>query len=204
MWYLHVILDMRKQIRVNEVDSNEQKRFFSIFLARNLLGKSIKQVLTECAAFDARLFTDNELSEYRIYSQVHAMVGFHCDFKLRDYQAFSIVVIRFVEDKAIECIISLGRPANEKRYSSEKEVTRVLFVVLEESYHNGRITDEGEPGTKAYTWKKDDRTIISFISYPPSGRITDTDVWLGIQIRDIQLHPQGTYYKLLYDRSQKI
>jgi hypothetical protein len=186
------------------VDSNEQKRLFSIFLGRNLLGKSTKQVLTECAAFDARLFTDNELSEYRIYSQVHAIIGFQCNFKLRDYQAFSIVVIRFVEDKAIECIISLGRPASEERYSSEKKVIRVFIDVLEETYHNGRITDEGEPGTNIYTWKKDDRIIISFISYPPSGRSMDNKVWLGIQIRDIQLHPQGTYYKLLYDNSHKM
>ncbi len=183
--------------------SEGSKGFFQIPFAYDLMQKSPTQVLAECSAFDAELATDDELHDYRVYGQFDAMVHFFCDFKLRDYQAFSTVTISFVENKAVECVISLGEPANLKRYSSETEVTKVFLVALEELYRNGRIQEEDEPGTRAYTWKKDNRTIVSFISYPPSGRITDAGAWLGVQIRDTQLHPQGAYFELLYDRAQK-
>jgi hypothetical protein len=131
------------------------------------------------------------------------MVHFFCDFRLRDYQAFSIVTFSFVENKAVECVISLGEPANLKHYRSELEVTKAVLLSLEELYLNGRIQKEDEPGTRVYMWKKDNRTVVSFISYPPSGRPTDTGAHLGLQIRDTQLHPQGGHFELLYNGAQK-
>lgn len=183
----------------------ENKPFFHIPFACDLMQKSPTQVLAECAAFDARLLTDDELSDYRIdkhHGQFDAKVQFISDFRLRDYQAFSIVTISFVENKAVECIISLGRPANSNRYGSELEVTKTVLLSLEELYLNGRIQKEDETRTMVYTWKKDDRTVVSFISYPPSERPTDTGARLGVQIRDTQLHPQGEYLELLYNRAQ--
>ncbi len=182
------------------------KRFFQISFACDLMRKSPTQVLGECAAFDARLFTDEELHHYRAdrhYAQFDAMVQFIYDFRLRDYQAFSIVTISFINNKAADCVISLGRPANLKRHSSELEVTKVFLVSLEGLYHNGRIQEEDETGTRVYTWKKDNRTVVSFISYPPSYSPKDAGARLSVQIRDTQLHPQGEYFELLYNRAQK-
>lgn len=182
------------------------KRFFSIPFACKLMQKSPNQVLAECAAFDARLLTDDELHHYRAdkhYAQFDAMVQFIRDFRLRDYQAFSIVTISFINNEAADCVISLGKPANLKLYSAELEVMKVFLVSLEELYHNGRIQEEDETGTRVYTWKKDNRTVVSFISYPPSRSRKDTGARLSVQIRDTQLHPQGEYFELLYNRAQK-
>ena len=189
------------------MSANEgEKRFFNIPFACNLMQKSPNQVLAECAAFDARLLTDDELHRHRAdkhYAQFDAMVQFICDFRLRDYQAFSIVTVSFINNKTADCVISLGRPANLKRHSSELEVMKVFLVSLEELYHNGRIQGEDETGTRVYTWKKDNRTVVSFISYPPSYSPKDTGARLSVQIRDTQLHPQGEYFELLYNRAQK-
>lgn len=138
-----------------------------------------------------------------IYNVFDAHAGFHCHFKLRDYQAFSYVGINFVNNTSVECIISLGMPANIERYSSELDVTKLFLVSLEDLYLNGRIQEESELGTRAYTWKKDNRTVISFVSSPPSGSPKDTGALLSVQIRDTQLHPQGAYFELLYNRAPK-
>lgn len=183
----------------------ENKPFFYIPFACDLMQKSPTQVLVECAAFDARLLTDDELHDYRVdehYGQFDATVQFLCDFRLRDYQAFSTVGIRFIGNKAVECIISLGRPANLKQYGSEREVTKLFLVALEELYLNGRIQREDEAETRAYTWKKDNRTVVSFISYTPPEHPTDTGARLSVQIRDTQLHPQGEYFELLYNSAE--
>jgi len=186
--------------------NNGNKRLFHISFACDLMRKPPTQVLGECAAFDARSLTGDEFYDYRVdkyYAQFDAMVQFFCDFSLRDYQAFSTVTISFVENKAVECVISLGMPASVKRHSSESEVTKVFLVALEELYHNGRIQEEAEAGT-VYTWKRDNRTVVSFISYPPSYSPTDTGACLlSVQIRDTQLHPQGEYFELLYNGAQK-
>lgn len=195
--------EIKKAIK-KAMNANKGNRdFFHIPFACDLMQKSPTQVLAECSAFDAELATDDELHDYRVYGQFDAMVHFFCDFRLRDYQAFSIVTFSFVENKAVECVISLGEPANLKRYRSELEVTKAVLLSLEELYLNGRIQKEDELGTRVYTWKKDNRTVVSFISYPPSGRPTDTGARLGLQIRDTQLHPQGGHFELLYDRAQK-
>ena len=206
---------------------NNQKQFFNISLAFDLIGKSINQVLEQCAAFDPQLFTANSLLEddYKIFQRFlkladpsvadsdidvklffdtfDAKVGFNCHFELQDYQAFSYVGIDFINNTAVECIVSLGRPDNPERYRSELEVTKVFLVSLEELYLNGRIQEESEPGTRVYTWKKDNRTVVSFVSSPPSGSPKDTGALLSVQIRDTQLHPQGAYFELLYNRAQK-
>ena len=212
------------------MERNEQKQFFNIPLACDLMGKSINQVLEQCTAFDPQLFTANRLLEddYKNFQRLRkladpsvvgfdpdidydklffetfdANVGFHCHFELQDYQAFSFVGINFVNNTAVECVVSLGMPANPERYRSELEVTKVFLVSLEELYLNGRIQEESEPGTRVYTWKKDNRTVVSFISYPPSRSPKDTGALLGVQIRDTQLHPLGGYFELLYNRAQK-
>ena len=190
-----------------ETERNKQRQFFNVRLACELMRKSTTQILRECAAFDARLLTDDEAVNYRIdkhYGQFGALVQFLCDFRLRDYQAFSIVTISFIENRAVECVVSLGRPVNLNRYGSENEVAKVFIVFLEKLYLNGRIQEEDELGTRVYTWKKDNRTVVSFISYPPSMHPADTGAYLGVQIRDTQLHPQGAYLELLYNRAQKL
>ena len=165
--------------------------------------KSPTQVLEECSAFDAELGTADELHHYPDYRQFDAMVHFFCDFRLRDYQVFSIVTFRFAGNKAVECVISLGEPASLKRYRSEFEVTKSVLLSLEELYLNGRIQKEDKPETRVYTWKKDNRTVVSFIAYPPSGRPKDSAVHLSLQIRDTQLHPRGGNLELLNNEAQK-
>lgn len=209
--------------------NSKESQFFHIPFAVELMGKSVNQVLEQCAAFDPQLFTANRLLEddYKNFQRLRkladpsvvgfdpdidydklffetfdANVGFHCHFELQDYQAFSFVGINFVNNTAVECVVSLGMPANPERYRSELEVTKVFLVSLEELYLNGRIQEESEPGTRVYTWKKDNRTVVSFISYPPSRSPKDTGALLGVQIRDTQLHPQGAYFELLYNRAE--
>ena len=210
------------------MERNKQKQFFNIPLACDLMGESINQVLEQCAAFDAVLLTeeffndpslgkerreymrifgpqfgvDLDIDDKLFFDTFDATVGFHCHFELQDYQAFSFVGINFVNNTAVECIISLGEPVNPERYRSEIEVTKVFLVSLEELYPNGRIQEESELGTRVYTWKKGDN-VVSFVSYPPSHSPKDTGARLGVQIRDTQLHPQGGYFELLYNRAQK-
>ena len=206
---------------------NNQKQFFNISLACNLVGKPIDQVLEQYAAFDLQLLTanssleddyetfqrlrkladpsadDSDIDDKLFFDTFDTHVGFNCHFELQDYQAFSYVGINFVNNTAVECIVSLGRPVNPERYRSELEVTKVFLVSLEELYLNGRIQEESEPGTRVYTWKKDNRTVVSFVSSPPSGSPKDTGALLSVQIRDTQLHPQGAHFELLYNRAQK-
>jgi len=205
---------------------NNQKQFFNIFLACDLVGKSIGRVLEKCVAFDPQLLTanslleddkafqrlqklaglsvgDSDIDDKLFFDTFDTHVGFNCHFELQDYQAFSYIGINFVNNTAVECIISLGMPANIERYSSELEVTKVFLVSLEELYLNGRIQEESEPGTRVYTWKKDNRTVVSFVSSSPSGSPKDTGALLSIQIRDTQLHPGGAYFELLYNRAKK-
>ena len=205
---------------------NNQKQFFNISLAYDLVGKSIDQVLGKCAAFDPQLLTadslleddktfqrlqklaglsvgDSDIDDKLFFDTFDNHVGFNCHFELQDYQAFSYVGINFANNTAVECIISLGMPANPERYELEFEVTKVFLVLLEELYLNGRIQEESELGTRVYTWKKDDRTVVSFVSSPPSGSPKDTGALLSIQIRDTQLHPGGAYFELLYNRAKK-
>ena len=146
---------------------------------------------------------DSDIADMLFFDIFDNHVGFHCHFELRDYQAFSYVGINFVNNTAVECIISLGMPANIEHYSSELDVTKLFIVSLEELYLNGRIQDESELGTRVYTWEKDNRTVISFVSAPSSGSPRDTGALLSVQIRDTQLHPQGAYFELLYNRAPK-
>ena len=206
-----------------------EQKCFNISLACDLLRKSTNQVLEQSAAFDPQLLTADTLQEdsYKTSQRLQKLsgstvgdldvddrslfqfdtfdthVGFRCHFRLQDYEALSYVGINFVGNTAVECIISLGMPANPERYRSESEVTKVFLVSLEELYLNGRIQEESELGTRVYTWKKDNRTVISFVSSPSSGSPKDTGALLSVQIRDTQLHPQGAYFGLLYDQAQK-
>lgn len=206
--------------------NSKEPQYFHIPFAVELMGKSINQVLEQIATFDPQLFTANRLlgDDYKniqrlsklldpsvvgsdiddklFFDTFDAGVGFHCHFELQNYQAFSFVGIHFVNNIAVECIISLGRPVNPERYRSELAVTKIFLVSLEELYFNGRIQKESEPETRVYTWKKDDRTVVSFISYPPSKHPKDTGARLSVQIRDTQLHPQGGYFELLYNRAE--
>lgn len=212
---------------------NNQKRFFDIPLACDLVGKSVDHVLEQCTAFAPQLLTEhmskgttgffddptlgkprrqwadafglptpNEAFESML-SIFDAHAGFHCHFKLQDYQAFSYVGVNFVGDTAVECIISLGKPADPERYRSELELTKVFLVALEELYGNGRMQEESEPATRVYTWKKDSRTVVSFVSHPASDSPRDAGALLSVQIRDTQLHPDGAYFELLYKQAQE-
>ena len=182
----------------------EETNFINIPLAVDLMGKSINQVLERCSAFNATLLSMNELprvdSDDVFLELFDAKVGFHAYFELQDYQAFSFIGINFVNNVAVECIVSLGRPINPERYSSEYEVLKVFAHSLEGLYHNGRVQQDDQEG-RVYTWKKDDN-VVNFISYPPEGP-TDTGVRLGIQIRDTQLHPHGSELELWYNEAKK-
>jgi len=182
----------------------EEIRFFRIPFALDLMGKSINEVLEQCSAFDATLLSMNELprvgSDDVFLELFDAKVGFHAYFELQGYQAFSFIGINFVNNVAVECIVSLGRPINPERYSSEYEVLKVFAHSLEGLYHNGRVQQDDQEG-RVYTWKKGDN-VVSFISYPPEGP-ADTGVRLGVQIRDTQLHPHGSELEHWYNKAKK-
>lgn len=188
---------------------NNQEQFFNISLACDSMGKIIDQILEQCDSFDPQLITANSFSEdayetlQSFFDQFDAKVGFHCHFKLQNYEAFSFIGIDFVSNTAVECIISLGTPDNLEHYSSELGVTKEFLVSLEDLYLNGRIQEASEPATRVYTWKKDNRTVVSFVSHPNSGSARDTGALLSVQIRDTQLHPEGAYFELLYNQAQK-
>jgi len=198
---------------MNKSIDREETNFFHIPFACELMQKSTTQVLEKCAAdFGAELFTAEDIRAFtdelkssqaapppeflKILKQYTNKVSFNCTFELRDYQAFSFVSINFINDTAVECVISLGRPINLERYSSEKPVLRVFLVSLEKLYLNGRIQKD-RPEERIYTWKKDNRTLVSFVSYLRVGQL------LNIQIRDTQLYPQGNELELLYNKTQK-
>jgi len=134
-------------------------------------------------------------------AEFDSSVPFHAIFECSDYQAQSFVSVNFSNDVAVECVISLGRPVNLERYSSECEVLKTLIPSLENTYHNGRLHEEKEQGVYVYTWKKDYRTLIGFVSYPPNSP-TSTGVYLGIQIRDTLLHPEGRVFELMHEEAQ--
>jgi hypothetical protein len=183
-------------------EMNNQKQFFNISLACNLMRKSIDQVLEQCTTFDPSV-DDSRIADKLFFDVFDNHVRFNCHFELQDYHAFAYVGINFVSNTAVECIISLGMPANIEHYGSELDVTKLVLVSLEELYLNGRIQEESELGTRVYTRKKDNGTVISFVSSPPSGSPKDTSALLSIQVRDTQLHPQGAYFELLYNRAPK-
>lgn len=205
---LEKVAPLPRSKQVDKSTGRERKQFFDITFACDLMRKPSAQVLQQCAAFNASFLTEDELDNYRVdeyYGPFDAIiVQFFCNFMLRDYQAFSTVTIRFTENKAVECVISLGKPANFKRYRSELEVTKKFLLSLEELYHNGRIQEEDELGTKVYKWKKDNRTEVSFVSHTPSYSSTDTGAFLSVQIRDTQLHPQGRELEFFYNEARKL
>ena len=201
--------------KMNESIDGEGTNFFHIPFACELMQKSTTQVLKQCTKFNAMLFTtqdmralevemfadDEDDKVFKIHQQYNAKISFHCTFKIQDYESFCFVSFNFINDTAVECVISLGQPCNLERYSSEKSVTRVFIVALEKLYLNGRIQHHLQE--RVYTWKKDNRTLVSFVSYSPSGP-TSTDTFLSVQIRDTQLHPQRRELELLYyNKTQK-
>ena len=196
---------------MNKSIDRKGTNFFHIPFACELMQKSTAQVLEKCKDFGAELFTAEDIRAFRddmkssqaippeflkVLNPFTNRVSFNCNFELRDYQAFSFVSINFINDTAVECVISLGRPINLERYSSEKSVLRVFLVSLEKLYLNGRIQKD-RPEERIYTWKKDNRTLVSFVSYLRVGQL------LNIQIRDTQLYPQGNELELLYNKTQK-
>ena len=196
---------------MDESIDREGTNFFHIPFACELMQKSTTQVLKQCAKFGATLLTTQDLRAFEdelspdealeIHQQYNAKISFRCTFKIQDYEAFCFVSFNFINDIAVECVISLGRPINFERYSSEKSVLRVFLVSLEKLYLNGRIQHHLQE--RVYTWKKDNRTLVSFVSYSPSGS-TSTDTFLSVQIRDTQLHPQRSELELLYyNKTQK-
>ena len=195
---------------MDESIDREGTNFFHIPFACKLMQKSTTQVLKQCARFGATLFTTEDLQAFEDklspdealeIQQYNAKISFHCTFNIQDYEAFCLVSFNFVNDTAVECVISLGRPINLERYSSEKSVLRVFLVSLEKLYLNGRI-QEDYPGPRLYAWKKDDRTLINFLSLPADSS-TGAVTFLGVQIRDTRLYPQGDELELLYNKTQK-
>ena len=74
---------------------------------------------------------------------------------------------------------------------------RLFLGSLEKIYLNGRIQQDTKEN-RVYTWKKDDRILVSFVSrYHPDGQ------YLSVQIRDIQLYPQGKALEILYNQIRK-
>jgi hypothetical protein len=192
--------------------NKEEKSCFNITLACELIEKSPDYVLDKCKDFDANILNSEELRAFReemkigqndppeyleLEKQITSSVYFVCTFKLHDYQAISAVSFNFINDIASECLISLGRPNDIARYSSEYSVFRVVLSSLEQIYRNGRIQQD-TPENRVCTWKKDNKMLVSFVSrYHPDGQ------FLGIQIRGIQAHPWGMDLDTLYNKSRK-
>lgn len=202
---------MENDRQMNKSTHREKTKFFDIPFACGLMQKSATQVLEQCAKFGATLYGREDLRAFedelapdevlKIHQQYNARISFDCTFKIQDYAAICFVSFNFVSDTAVECLVSLGRPLNLERYSSEKSVLKVFLVSLEKLYLNGRIQQD-YPEERVYTWKKDNRTLVSFVSYPRSGP-GSTGKFLSLQIRDTQLHPQGRELELLYNKTQK-
>ena len=186
---------------MNKSIDGEGTKFFHVPFACELMRKSTAQVLEKCEDFGAELFTAEDIRASTDDMKSSQKVSFKCTFELRDYQAISFVSINFINDTAVECVISLGRPINIERYSSEDSVLRVFLVSLEKLYLNGRIQQD-YLDERVYTWKKDNRTLVSFVSHPPSGPAS-AGQFLSVQIRDTQLYPQGNELELLYNKAQK-
>ena len=201
---------------MNEFIDREETNFFHIPFACELMQKSTTQVLEKCEDFSAELFTAEEIRAFtddlksslaapteflKIQKQYTEKISFNCTFELRNYQAFSFVSINFINNTAVECVISLGRPINLERYLSEESVLRLFLVSLEKLYLNGRIQQDYLE-ERVYTWKKDNRTLVSFVSHSPSGPAS-AGQFLSVQIRDTQLYPQGNELELLYNKAQK-
>jgi len=203
--------------QVNKSIDGEGTNFFHIPFACELMQKSTTQVLEKCAAdFGAELFTAEDISAFtndmkssqavpteflKVMKRYTNKVSFKCTFELRDYQAISFVSTNFINDTAVECVISLGRPINLERYLSEESVLRLFLVSLEKLYLNGRIQQDYLE-ERVYTWKKDNRTLVIFVSHYPSGP-ANAGQFLSVQIRDTQLYPQGNELELLYNKAQK-
>jgi len=201
---------------MNESIDGERTNFFHIPFACELMQKSTTQVLEKCVDFGAELFTAEDISAFtddmkssqavppeflKVMKRYTNKISFKCTFELRGYQAFSFVSINFINNTAVECVISLGRPINIERYSSEDSVLREFLISLEKLYLNGRIQQD-YLDERIYTWKKDNRTLISFVSHPPSGPAS-AGQFLSVQIRDTQLYPQGNELELLYNKAEK-
>lgn len=201
---------------MNKSIDRKGTNFFHIPFACELMQKSTAQVLEKCKDFGAELFTAEDIRAFRddmksnqaippeflkVLKPFTNKVSFNCNFELHGYQAFSFVSINFINNTAVECVISLGRPINIERYSSEDSVLRVFLVSLEKLYLNGRIQQD-YLDERVYTWKKDNRTLVSFVSHPPSGPAS-AGQFLSVQIRDTQLYPQGNELELLYNKAQK-
>lgn len=184
----------------------KEPSLFDIASVLDLMQKSSAQVLEQCKRFNAVQImpldfsrVDPDLTES--LAEFDSSVSFHAVFECSDYQAQSFVSVNFSDDVAIECVISLGRPLNPERYSFEQEVLKTIIPSLEKTYRNGRVLEEKEQRTCVYTWKKDYRTLIGLVSYPPDSS-TSTGVWLGIQIRDTLLHPKGKLFEDLHEQAQ--
>lgn len=201
---------------MNKSIDRKGTNFFHIPFACELMQKSTAQVLEKCKDFGAELFTGEDIRAFRddmksnqkippeflkVLKPFTNRISFNCNFELHDYQAFSFVSINFINATAVECVLNLDRPINLERYSSEESVLRVFLVSLEKLYLNGRIQQDYPEG-RVFSWKKDDRTLVSFVSYSPSGPAS-TGQFLSVQIRDTQLYPQGDELELLYDKTQK-
>ena len=201
---------------MNKSIDRKGTKFFHVPFACELMQKSTAQVLEKCKDFGAELFTAEDIRAFRddmksnqaippeflnVLKPFTNKVSFNCNFELHDYQAFSFVSINFINATAVECVISLGRPINLERYSSEESVLKAFLVSLEKLYLNGRIQQD-YLDERVYTWKKDNRTLVSFVSHPPSGPAS-AGQFLSVQIRDTQLYPQGNELELLYNKAQK-
>jgi len=201
---------------MNKSIDRKGTKFFHVPFACELMQKSTAQVLEKCKDFGAELFTAEDIRAFRddmksnqaippeflnVLKPFTNKVSFNCNFELHDYQAFSFVSINFINATAVECVISLGRPINLERYSSEESVLKAFLVSLEKLYLNGRIQQDYLE-ERVYTWKKDNRTLVSFVSHPPSGPAS-AGQFLSVQIRDTQLYPQGNELELLYNKAQK-
>jgi len=164
------------------------------------------QVLEACAPFDAHKLSGSEVLGYQSvahYGQFDAIVQFMCDFKLGRYDAFAIVSVSFIANQAIECTIGLGKPGSPERDCHEAGAINEFVSCLEDTLHDGRV-QEGKPGEALYTWKKDARTLVTFVAYTPASGPAPTGVRLSIQILDTELHPRGTYLDLSHNTAESI
>ena len=161
--------------------------------------------MEQCVPFNAIILDSKDLSEidsdiYEYFEPFNTKVGFHCHSELEGYQAVSFVSINFVDDIAVECIVSLGMPTATERYRSEYEVLKVFAKSLEILYRNGRVQEDNQEG-RVFTWKQDN-SIISFISYLPNGP-AGAGVHLSVQVRDSRLHPHGSELEQWYSEAKK-
>ncbi len=164
--------------------------FFNLQSALNIIDQNINQIREQC-----KNFTPADITEFPGDDLYDTKLSFETIFKLKKYQAFSMISIHFINDIATDCIINLGCPVNTNHVFSETEVTNIITNKFEMLFNKGKFIQDPDGG-KVYTWKKN-KKLISYGFYPSNE--SPNTMFLGIQVRNKETDPAGNKFEQLYN-----